>query len=201
MAAFVGSTCLGSSSKVNLRGKASANQRENVVYLAGRGRIRSVVAMCTEEAVTKKKDEREMDFGEGVAEETSSAPKSDIELEKLAKQKEIERLRAAEKFIEIDEGVHECRVCGYSYDPKKGDRLAGIRIGTPFEAIPETFSCPGCKSDKSEFVSVKKVIAGFAENQSYGFGTNTWTEGQKSGLIFGALAVFFVLFLSGYLLD
>lgn len=43
-------------------------------------------------------------------------------------------------------------------------------------------------------------MAGFAENQGYGFGTNTMTEGQKSALIYGSLAGFFVLFLLGYAL-
>lgn len=36
--------------------------------------------------------------------------------------------------------------------------------------------------------------------QGYGLGTNALTEGQKSGLIYGSLAAFFVLFLLGYAL-
>lgn len=42
--------------------------------------------------------------------------------------------------------------------------------------------------------------AGFAENQDYGFGGNSMTEGQKSNLIFGGLFAGFVLLMSGYLL-
>jgi hypothetical protein len=42
-----------------------------------------------------------------------------------------------------------------------------------------------------------KVVAGFAENQQYGLGTNSMTESQKSLLIYGALALFFLLFLAG----
>jgi hypothetical protein len=45
------------------------------------------------------------------------------------------------------------------------------------------------------------VVAGFAENQRYGLGTNSMTGSQKLLLIYGALAVFFILFLSGYALD
>ncbi len=45
------------------------------------------------------------------------------------------------------------------------------------------------------------MVAGFAENQRYGLGTNSMTEAQKSLLIYGSLAVFFVLFLSGYAMD
>jgi hypothetical protein len=46
-----------------------------------------------------------------------------------------------------------------------------------------------------------QVVAGFAENQKYGLGTNSMTGEQKSLLIYGALAVFFVLFILGYSLE
>jgi hypothetical protein len=46
-----------------------------------------------------------------------------------------------------------------------------------------------------------QVVAGFAENQKYGFGTNSMTEAQKSLLIYGALGFFFALFLAGYALN
>jgi len=45
--------------------------------------------------------------------------------------------------------------------------------------------------------AVLQVVAGFAENQQYGLGTNSMTGEQKSLLIYGALAVFFILFLGG----
>lgn len=44
-------------------------------------------------------------------------------------------------------------------------------------------------------------MAGFAANQGYGLGVNSWTGDQKLGIIYGALAIFFVLFLGGYALD
>ena len=37
----------------------------------------------------------------------------------------------------------------------------------------------------------------YCSSAGYGFGGNTLTSGQKSGLIYGALAVFFFIFLSG----
>ena len=43
-------------------------------------------------------------------------------------------------------------------------------------------------------------MAGFAENQTYGLGTNSWTEGQKLTIIYGTIALFIFIFLSGYLL-
>jgi len=125
-------------------------------------------------------------------------PESIKEKERLA---EIERLRAAEKFMEIDEGKFECQACGYTYEPEKGDRFAGIDAGTKFQELPESFSCPACRSPKNQFKPIKKVIAGFAENQNYGLGGNSLTGGQKNLLIFGALGGFFLLLLSGYFLE
>jgi len=125
----------------------------------------------------------------------------DPETKKLREKKaEIERLRAAEKFMEIDEGKFECQACGYLYEPEKGDKFAGIQPGTQFQNLPENFTCPACRSSKSQFKNIKKVIAGFAENQKYGLGGNSLTGGQKNLLIFGLLGFFFLLLLSGYFL-
>ena len=44
-------------------------------------------------------------------------------------------------------------------------------------------------------------VAGFAENQGYGLGTNSMTGEQKSLLIFGALAAFFALLIAGYFMN
>jgi len=126
----------------------------------------------------------------------------DPETKKMSeKQAEIERLRAAEKFMEINEGKFECQACGYVYEPEKGDKFAGIQPGTEFSQLPENFSCPACRSPKSQFKNIKKVIAGFADNQQYGFGGNSLTGGQKNLLIFGLLGAAFLLLLSGYFLE
>ena len=127
---------------------------------------------------------------------------SDIE-KKLEEDRvvEIQRLRAAEKFMEIDEGKFECQGCGYVYEPDKGDRFAGIAPGTQFSELPETFNCPACRSTKFQFKSVKKIIAGFAENQKYGLGANSLTGSQKNLVIFGGLTFAFILFLGGYFLE
>ncbi len=44
-----------------------------------------------------------------------------------------------------------CTVCGYVYDPAKGDPERGIPAGTPFEALPDDWRCPICKMPKSKF--------------------------------------------------
>ncbi|MBE6392055.1 MAG: rubredoxin [Lentisphaerae bacterium] len=44
-----------------------------------------------------------------------------------------------------------CDVCGYEYDPEKGDPDNGIAPGTAFEDIPEDWACPECGAPKSCF--------------------------------------------------
>lgn len=44
-----------------------------------------------------------------------------------------------------------CDVCGYVYDPVAGDPENGIAPGTPFEELPEDWTCPLCGVDKGEF--------------------------------------------------
>ncbi|GHT72936.1 Rubredoxin [Spirochaetia bacterium] len=44
-----------------------------------------------------------------------------------------------------------CNVCGYEYDPEKGDPDGGIAPGTPFESIPEDWVCPTCGVGKGDF--------------------------------------------------
>lgn len=44
-----------------------------------------------------------------------------------------------------------CSVCGYVYDPEKGDPDGGIAPGTRFEDIPDSWTCPVCGAEKSKF--------------------------------------------------
>jgi len=46
---------------------------------------------------------------------------------------------------------YKCSVCGYVYDPEKGDPESGIAPGTPFEELPEDWVCPVCGAGKDEF--------------------------------------------------
>lgn len=45
-----------------------------------------------------------------------------------------------------------CRKCSMIYDPAIGDPDSGIAPGTPFEAIPDDWSCPICGVTKASFV-------------------------------------------------
>lgn len=44
-----------------------------------------------------------------------------------------------------------CLVCGWIYDPEKGDPEGGIKPGTPFEEIPDDWVCPLCGVHKDQF--------------------------------------------------
>jgi rubredoxin len=44
-----------------------------------------------------------------------------------------------------------CVVCGYIYDPAKGDTENGIAPGTGFEQLPEDWVCPECGAGKDQF--------------------------------------------------
>ena len=44
-----------------------------------------------------------------------------------------------------------CTVCGYKYDPEKGDPNNGIAPGTKFEDLPEDWTCPVCGAGKDQF--------------------------------------------------
>ena len=106
-----------------------------------------------------------------------------------------------ERFATIGAGEHECSSCMYQYSPKKGDDYYPVSAGTAFGDLPADWRCPVCGAEKTKFKSIGKKVAGFEQNQGYGFGTNSMTEGEKSRLIYGGLITFFGLFLSGYLLD
>lgn len=95
---------------------------------------------------------------------------------------------------------YECGACGYVYEPVRGDSGSNIAAGTSFTDIPETWRCPVCGARKSRFDNIgpKGNPSGFKENLKYGFGVNSLTPGQKNILIFGALALGFLFFLSLY---
>lgn len=44
-----------------------------------------------------------------------------------------------------------CTVCGYVYDPAKGDTEGDISPNTPFEDLPDDWVCPICGSGKDMF--------------------------------------------------
>ncbi len=44
-----------------------------------------------------------------------------------------------------------CSVCGYTYDPIVGDPEHGVPPGTPFDKLPDDWTCPVCGAAKDMF--------------------------------------------------
>lgn len=47
-----------------------------------------------------------------------------------------------------------CQICGYVYDESEGDSTQDIAPNTKFEDIPDTWGCPLCGVDKSNFEEI-----------------------------------------------
>jgi rubredoxin len=39
---------------------------------------------------------------------------------------------------------YRCLICGYIYDPERGDPKQGVPPGTTFERLPKMYKCPEC---------------------------------------------------------
>ena len=50
---------------------------------------------------------------------------------------------------------YRCTVCGYIYDPEKGDPDSGIEPGTSFQKLPDSWVCPICGATKDQFEEVE----------------------------------------------
>eukprot|EP00475_Leptophrys_vorax_P036068 TRINITY_DN6027_c0_g2_i1.p1 TRINITY_DN6027_c0_g2~~TRINITY_DN6027_c0_g2_i1.p1 ORF type:complete len:203 (+),score=8.47 TRINITY_DN6027_c0_g2_i1:90-611(+) len=111
------------------------------------------------------------------------------------------KAREEEKFAVVDTGKWECRSCGYVYDQFKGDPNYPIAPGVELSKLPDDWLCPTCGAAPDTFNSLSRELAGFAQNQSYGFGTNSMTGDQKGLLIWGSMVAALFVFLSGYLME
>ena len=50
---------------------------------------------------------------------------------------------------------YKCKVCGYIYDPERGDPDGNIPPGTLFENLPENWLCPVCGAYKEYFEKIE----------------------------------------------
>lgn len=46
----------------------------------------------------------------------------------------------------------ECKICWHVYDPAHGDERWQIPAGTPFDRLPEHWSCPNCSATQDQFM-------------------------------------------------
>ena len=51
--------------------------------------------------------------------------------------------------------VWQCVVCGFVYDEVRGLPEEGIKPGTAWADIPETWACPECGAAKADFEMVE----------------------------------------------
>lgn len=51
---------------------------------------------------------------------------------------------------------YRCKPCKYVYDPEVGIPEYGIPAGTPFEKLPEDWTCPKCAASRWMFEKVEE---------------------------------------------
>lgn len=61
----------------------------------------------------------------------------------------LDKVKNEEGEDKMDKYV--CDVCGYVYDPAVGDPDNGVPAGTPWEKVPDTWTCPECGAGKDQF--------------------------------------------------
>ncbi len=111
-----------------------------------------------------------------------------------------EQAKAEKTIAEKAPASYECSNCGYIYEPAKGDASKNVAPNTRFEDLPSDWRCPVCGVKHTQFINIgaRNVASGFEENLKYGFGVNSLTPEQKNILIFGALVLGFLFFISLY---
>ena len=48
----------------------------------------------------------------------------------------------------------ECKICWYVYDPAEGVAQWQIAPGTPFNALPDHWTCPHCEGRADQFMVI-----------------------------------------------
>ena len=51
-----------------------------------------------------------------------------------------------------------CSICGYIYEPEKGETEGSILAGTAFKDIPDEWECPLCGVGKDHFTPLEKNV-------------------------------------------
>jgi rubredoxin len=197
---FIVAACLAASAFAFTMPRMTASSRNGV--------IRSVRSISTTTGLfMSDENQNALEVVDANAPTTTNPMDDAMEEMDEATRKQIEKaqraqmLREQEVFMKKSTGVHKCTNCDWAYDETKGDSMmigGMIKPGTKFEDLPADWRCPVCRASKDAFAEVVEEIPGFEVNQGYGFGTNSWTAGQKNLAIFGGLGLFFLLFLSGY---
>jgi len=51
---------------------------------------------------------------------------------------------------------YRCEICGYIYDPYKGNPYSGVPARVSFKSSPQNWICPVCGAGKDNFKPVLK---------------------------------------------
>ena len=86
------------------------------------------------------KDEEPMTYAYYREIKGGKAPKTAPTYDEADNKKETKKMQ---KYV--------CTVCGYIYDPEKGDPDSGIAPGALFEQLPDDWVCPVCGAAKDQF--------------------------------------------------
>lgn len=78
--------------------------------------------------------------------------KNKLDEEKKQEEQELLASKSGREQTGNDEAApYVCQICGYTYDPEKGDPSLDIPPGSPFEDLPEEYKCPICNAGKEYF--------------------------------------------------
>jgi rubredoxin len=66
----------------------------------------------------------------------------------------LELNKSVDRDVVVIAQKFQCTICGYIYDPEKGDPDSGASPGMPFEDLPDSWTCPQCGAMKDDFKEV-----------------------------------------------
>ena len=75
-------------------------------------------------------------------------------LKRYVLDEDLDRIRALYQqkgYLDIAVQGGRCTNCGYIYQPSQGDLAHSILPGTPFEEVPDDWTCPKCNQPKGTF--------------------------------------------------
>ncbi len=88
------------------------------------------------------------------SEQTPGQKKISGEKEQAGSQEALKKEAPSKEGSKAQSPKYRCKVCGYIYDPEKGDPSQEIKPGTPFEELPDSWKCPECGVNKDQFEKV-----------------------------------------------
>jgi acyl-CoA dehydrogenase len=77
-------------------------------------------------------------------------PREEINVERKEGEQSPDLLKTSEELG----GKYKCQVCGFVYNPVKGDPDTVIAPGTPFTNLPDDWHCPVCGATKNQFSKI-----------------------------------------------